>query len=49
MPCNCDYMEPSEYEIEHAKIEALLYELKNGTLGPSFSNAHKSKFYNNSN
>lgn len=32
MPCNSDYMEPNSYEIEHAKVQALLEELDNGIL-----------------
>ena len=49
MPCNCDYMEPNEREINHAKIVALIEELDTGVLPESFKNAVKSKVYNNTN
>lgn len=49
MPCNCDYMEPNEREINHAKIIALIEELDTNILPKYFYNTTASKVYNNTN
>ena len=46
MPCNCDYMEPNDREINHAKIIALIEELDTGILP---NNPIQSRIYNKTN
>ena len=49
MPCNCDYMEPTNYEIEHAKVQAFLEELDTRVLPVCYKNPCLSKYYNRPN
>ncbi len=49
MPCNCDYMNPDEYEIEHAKVEAFLEELDTNILPKYYNNPENSKIYGKTN
>jgi hypothetical protein len=47
MPCNSEYQEPNECEIENAKVLALLEELKTGKLPKWHGDGSYSKVYNN--
>ena len=46
MPCNSDYLEPNNMEVEHSKVLALLKELKTGKLPRSFGDGSHSRVYN---
>ena len=46
MPCNSDYMEPNQNEINLAKVEALLEELKTGKLPAWYGNGNHHSIYN---
>lgn len=46
MPCNCDYMEANNQEIELSKILALLKELKTGKLPSYFGDGYYKEVYN---
>lgn len=47
MPCVSDYQEPNGLEVEHARLNALLKEVKGGKFSKTnFENAFDSKVYN---
>lgn len=46
MPCNSDYLEANDMEIEHSKVLALLKELKTGKLHSFFGDGYHKDVYN---
>jgi hypothetical protein len=46
MPCNSDYLDPTQTEVEASKVAALLQEIKTGELPVWFGNGHHPSVYN---
>lgn len=46
MPCNGDYLNPTELEINLSTVYSLLDELKTGTLPKSFGTGYDNRIYN---
>jgi hypothetical protein len=48
MPCNCNYMNPNDFEIEASKAAAFLDEIKTGKLKNKYLSGYHPKFYGKS-
>ena len=46
MPCNSDYLNPNDQEIEYSKVLALLVEVETGKLPPSYGDGFFVECYN---
>ncbi len=46
MPCNSDYMNPTQHEVNLSTVYGLLDELKTGKLPEGYGNGYDSRVYN---
>lgn len=47
MPCRSDYMDPTQYEMDHSNVKYLLEELETGKLPEGYGKGFHPEVYNN--